>query len=51
MRVRLALERATPQELQECLRHALARAGAAKLMTRELVATLCDHAQGTIARS
>jgi type II secretory pathway predicted ATPase ExeA len=46
MRVRLALERAAPEELQETLKHALARAGAAKLMTSELIATLCDHAQG-----
>ncbi len=46
MRVRLALERATADELQDCLKHAMARAGAAKLMTPELVATLCDHAQG-----
>jgi len=46
MRVRLALERATPVELQECIKHALARAGAAKLMTPELLVTLCDHAAG-----
>ena len=46
MRVRLALERATPEELQEVLMHALQKAGAVKLMTPELIATLCDHAQG-----
>jgi general secretion pathway protein A len=46
MRVRLALERATPDELQECLSHELHKAGAVKLMTPELIATLCDHAQG-----
>jgi type II secretory pathway predicted ATPase ExeA len=46
MRVRLALERATAEELQDCLKHALAKAGAVKLMTPELVATLCDHATG-----
>jgi len=46
MRVRLLLERASPEELRELLAHALAKAGAAKLMTPELVATLCDHAQG-----
>ena len=46
MRVRLALDRATPQELAELLDHALRTAGAAKLMTGELIATLCDHAQG-----
>jgi general secretion pathway protein A len=46
VRVRLAIERATPQELQECLRHALQQAGAPSLMTPEVIATLCDHAQG-----
>ena len=46
MRVRLALERATPDELQELLVHALQKAGAVKLMTPELIATLADHAQG-----
>ncbi len=48
MRVRLALERASPEELQECLRHALHKAGAPKLMTPELIATLSDHAQGNL---
>jgi type II secretory pathway predicted ATPase ExeA len=48
IRVRLALERAVPDELQECLKHALAKAGAPKLMTPELIATLCDHAQGNL---
>lgn len=48
MRVRLALERNTPEELQDCLRHALQKAGATKLMTPELIATLCDHAQGNL---
>ncbi len=46
MRVRLVLERASPEELRELLAHALAKAGAPKLMTAELIATLCDHAQG-----
>jgi general secretion pathway protein A len=46
MRVRLALERATPEELREYLEHGLQKAGAVKLMTPELIATLCDHAQG-----
>ncbi len=46
MRVRLALERASPEELQQCLEHALEKAGAVKLMTPELMATVCDHAQG-----
>jgi len=48
IRVRLTLERATPDELQECLRYALHKAGAPKLMTAELIATLCDHAQGNL---
>ena len=48
MRVRLALERATPEDLRELLQHAIAKAGAPKLMTAELVATLCDHAQGNL---
>jgi len=46
MRVRLALERATPDELQELLLQGLHKAGAVKLMTPELIATLADHAQG-----
>jgi general secretion pathway protein A len=46
MRVHLALERSTPDELAELVGHALQKAGAVKLMTPELVATLCDHAQG-----
>jgi general secretion pathway protein A len=48
IRVRLTLERAAPDELQECLRHALSKAGAPKLMTPELTAALCDHAQGNM---
>jgi type II secretory pathway predicted ATPase ExeA len=48
IRVRLALERATPDELQECLKYALTKAGAPKLMTAELIATVCDHAQGNL---
>jgi general secretion pathway protein A len=48
MRVRLALERASPEELQECLRHALHKAGAPKLMTPELIATISDHSQGNL---
>jgi type II secretory pathway predicted ATPase ExeA len=46
MRVRLALDRASPEELRELLQHALAKAAAPKLMSAELIATLCDHAQG-----
>ena len=46
MRVRLTLDRATPEEMADTLRHAMAKAGAAKLMTPELVTVLCDHALG-----
>jgi type II secretory pathway predicted ATPase ExeA len=46
VRVRLSLERASSEELAECLRQAMQKAGAPKLMTPELVATLCDHAAG-----
>ncbi len=48
MRVRLALERAGPEQLRELLQFALAKAGAPRLMTPELLATLCDHAQGNL---
>ena len=48
IRVRLALERASPEELEECLKHALTKAGAPKLMTAELIQALCDHAQGNL---
>lgn len=48
MRVRLAIERATPDELQACLRHALQQAAGPTLMTPGLIATLCDHAQGNL---
>ncbi len=48
IRVRLPIERATPQELQTCLRHALTQAGAPTLMTPEVIATICDHAQGNL---
>ena len=48
MRVRLPIDRAPPQDLQDCLRHALQQAGAATLMTPEVIATICDHAQGNL---
>lgn len=46
MRVRLPLERSTPDEMLETLRHVLAKAGNVKLMTAELMTTLCEHATG-----
>lgn len=46
IRVKLMLDRASAEELRECLVHLLQSAGAPKLMTPELIATLSDHAQG-----
>ena len=46
IRVRLTLQPASPHDLAECLRHALARAGNATLMTPELITTLAEHAAG-----
>jgi type II secretory pathway predicted ATPase ExeA len=46
IRTRLALEYATRDELLACLRHLLGTAGNPKLMTPELMGTLCDHAAG-----
>jgi general secretion pathway protein A len=48
IRVRLPMERATPDALQACLRHLLHEAGAPTLMTPEVIATLADHAQGNL---
>lgn len=48
MRVRLTMEVATPDELAEHLRHTIAEAGNPRLMTPELVRTLCDHAAGNL---
>jgi general secretion pathway protein A len=46
IRTRLCTEAASREELQELLRHALAKAGNANLMTDELMDTLVDHAAG-----
>jgi type II secretory pathway predicted ATPase ExeA len=46
IRIRLALEPATPEELLACLRHLLAAAGNPKLMTPALLQTLSEHALG-----
>lgn len=48
MRVRLPIERASPQDLQDCLRHALQQAGAPTLMAPEVIAAICDHASGNL---
>ena len=46
MRTRLVMEYADRKELLACLKHLLASAGNASLMTPELMQTLCDHAVG-----
>ena len=46
IRSRLVLEPASREELLELLEHALERAGAANLMTRELQEALVDHSAG-----
>ena len=46
LRTRLAMEYADRKELLACLKHLLATAGNANLMTPELMQTLCDHAVG-----
>jgi type II secretory pathway predicted ATPase ExeA len=46
IRTRLALERASRDQLSACLDHLLASAGNAALMTPELKHTLCEHALG-----
>lgn len=46
LRARLALEQASRDELTQCLRHAMEKAGNSKLMTPELVATVVEHAGG-----
>jgi general secretion pathway protein A len=48
IRVRLPIERATPDLLQACLKHALQQAGAPALMSAAVIATLADHAQGNM---
>ena len=46
IRTRLLMEYADRGELMACLKHLLATAGNASLMTPELMQTLCDHAVG-----
>jgi general secretion pathway protein A len=46
IRIRLALEPATPEELLACLRHLATAAGNPKLMTPTLMQTLSEHALG-----
>ncbi len=46
IRVRLAMEYASREDLAACLEHLLASAGNAALMTAELKRTVCEHAVG-----
>jgi type II secretory pathway predicted ATPase ExeA len=46
IRVRLAMDYASRDELLACLRQAMDKAGNVRLMTTELMATLVDHASG-----
>jgi general secretion pathway protein A len=46
IRMRLALEYASREDLQACLDHLLSTAGNPTLMTPELAHTLCEHALG-----
>lgn len=48
IRTRLHLDSYGPQELADFLDHAVAGAGAVKLMTDELKHTLCEHAGGNL---
>lgn len=46
IRLRLAMETATGEELNACLTHLLEQAGNPTLMTEALKSTICDHALG-----
>jgi type II secretory pathway predicted ATPase ExeA len=46
IRTRLKLDFATPAELGQTLRHWIDTAGNPKLMSEELIATVCEHAVG-----
>lgn len=46
IRMRLLMEYVGRDELRQCLEHLLKTAGNPKLMTAELMSTLCDHAAG-----
>lgn len=48
IRTRLTLEPMSSDDLAACLRHLLASAGNARLMTAELVQTVCDHSAGNL---
>ena len=46
IRIRLNTEYATPEELMKTLTHLITAAGNPRLMTPELMQTLCEHAMG-----
>ena len=46
LRKRLQIQRATSEQLLQCLNHILDKAGNAMLMSEQLMNTLCDHAAG-----
>lgn len=46
LRVRFNMEYANPDQLMESLQHLLVCAGNPRLMSQELMQTLCDHAMG-----
>ena len=46
IRIRLNMEYANPDQLMQSLQHLLACAGNPRLMSQELMQTLCDHAMG-----
>jgi len=46
IRARLCLERATPVELLDLLKHSVSSAGNPKLMTSELMTTIAEHGAG-----
>ncbi len=48
LRIRMAMDESSREDLLACLNHALAAAGNPKLMTPELVGTLVDHAAGNL---
>jgi type II secretory pathway predicted ATPase ExeA len=48
LRVRLHLDESSREEMLSCLKHVLAAAGNARLMTDELTAALVDHAGGNL---
>jgi general secretion pathway protein A len=46
IRVRFNIEYASQEQLMQCLQHLLTCAGNSRLMTQELMQTLCDHSMG-----